>query len=166
MTKPARRSRYVDKARPARWIDVSADAATVHNLAREIMVSGHYAQTGEVTNGVAVYEHGTQSREFWFDVLGADLILFLMRRPFGWGRIVVFTEPASAASPESAQTRVTVSNTNGTYHAEGVHTLITKLVEALDQRGLLVGTSEPFSAVDLPQDSPGQPYPNRVKAAE
>ena len=162
MTKPAGRSRYADKARPARWIDVAADAATVHNLAREIMVAGHYAPRGEVTNGVAVYEHGTPTREFWFDVLGADLILLLMRRPFGWGRIVVFTEPASAAPRELAQTRVTISHTNGTYQAAGVRTLIADVIEALSQRGILVATSEPFSALDLPQNSPGQPYPNRT----
>ena len=142
---------------PARWIDVAADAETVHGIAHEVMVGGHYARSGDVVDGVAVYEHGTQWREYWFDVLNIDLVLQLMGRPNGWGRIVVFTEPADAA------TRVTISLTDGLQHRRNVRTLTAALIDTLTQRGILIATSEPFSSMDLPKDSPGQPYPSRRK---
>jgi len=80
-----------------------------------------------------------------------------MGRPNGWGRIVVFTEPADAA------TRVTISLTDGLQQRRNVRTLTAALIDTLTQRGILIATSEPFSSMDLPKDSPGQPYPSRRK---
>jgi hypothetical protein len=170
MTSAARRNRTRTKYLPARWIDVAADDATVHTIVAEVMVRGYYSQTGEVTAGVAIFEHGTQTREFWFDVLNADLILQLMGRPGGWGRVVAFTEPIAAgptpAEPAPSGTRVTISLTDGLPHRNHVRRLIAEVIEAVGQRGILIGTSEPFTGIDLPQDSPGQPYPKRTKPAE
>jgi hypothetical protein len=159
MSRSARRARNGTKYLPARWIDVAADAATVHGFAHSAMTTHHYTQHGDISDGVAVYLYGTLLREFVFDLFAVGLILRLMGRPDGFARIVVFTEPVVNG------TRVTVSLANGVFHADHVRLTIEALITRFEERGLLLGTSEPFSGLDLPGNSPGQPRPDRDNAA-
>jgi hypothetical protein len=155
MSRATRRARNGTKYLPARWMDVSADAATAHGFAHTAMTTHHYTQRGTVINGVAVYLYGTLLREFIFDALAVGLILRLMGRPDGFARIVVLTEPLENG------TRVTVSLLDGVFHADHVRLTIEALIARFEERGMLRGTSEPFSGLDLPANSPGQPRPNR-----
>lgn len=150
MNRAERRTRNGNKYLPARWIDVAADAATAHGFAHTALTRNHYKRRDAVTDGVAVYLYSTLAREFVFSMFAIGLVTRLMGRPDGFARVVVFTEPIANG------TRLTVSLVDGVFHADNVRQSIEELITSVEDRGMLLGTSEPFSGLDLPQGSPGR----------
>ena len=91
----------------------------------------------------------------WAAILGLGLIFRFFGRSNEHARIAVWTEPLPAA------TRVTVSLVTGIFQAPAVHSTITELIDDLSAAGVLLQAGEPFSGIDLPANSPGQPFPRR-----
>ena len=147
----ATRAKRLNKAFPARWIDVAADAATAHDIARAVLERRRYRADATPTGGVLVYEYGTRLGEFIDDMYSLGLVAYLLGRPTGYGRVAVWTEAVDGG------TRLTVSLVTGRNHARSVHEVIAELIHTVAATGLLVQAGEPFSGIDLPADSPGQP---------
>jgi hypothetical protein len=156
----ASRTARLTKQFPARWIDVAADAATAHDIARAVLVRRRYRVGAAPAGGVLVYEYGTRLGEFIDDMYSLGLIAYLFGRPTGYGRVAVFTEAVDGG------TRLTVSLVTGRNHARSVREVVAELIHTVAATGLLVQAGEPFSGVDLPSDSPGQPVPGYRRRQE
>jgi hypothetical protein len=153
------RAERVTRLLPARWIDVSVDAATAHEAVRAAMARRRYTPIGEVVNGVNYYRHGTLLSEFVSDVVGFSLITWLTGRPTGYAKFAGWTEPAPGG------TRVNVSLVTGYAHAAWFRLTVDDLINGFGAAGTLLGTSDPFSGIDLPDGSPGQPLAHRRRRA-
>jgi len=151
----ARRARNGNKHLPARAIDVSCDAASALEFARVAMARHHFTPHGPVVEGAWMFRYSTLADEFLSDILGLGLIFRFFGRSNEHARIAVWTEPLPAA------TRVTVSLVTGIFQAPAVHSTITELIDDLSAAGVLLQAGEPFSGIDLPANSPGQPFPRR-----
>jgi hypothetical protein len=151
----SRRTRNANRHLPARWIDVSADEATAHAVARAAMARRHYTPRGAVADGVALYQYGTLAREFFSDLLSLGLFARLVGRPDGYARIAVWTEPIDGG------TRVSVSLVTGVFHAAALRTTIGELIQDFAAAGSLIRSGDAFSGLDLPPDSPGYPMAHR-----
>ncbi|MGY4857624.1 hypothetical protein [Cryobacterium sp. AP23] len=149
------RARNATQHLPARWIEVSVDAAGAHESARVAMARHRYTPVGEVVDGVAQYQYGTLLTEFLSEIAGLPLILRLAGKPYGYAKIAVWTAPV----PDG--TRLTVSLLTGLFHAEELRRTIDDLIIGFGAAGTLLRTGEPFSGIDLPAESPGQPYAHR-----
>jgi hypothetical protein len=149
------RAERVTRMLPARWLDVSVDAATAHETVRTAMAVRRYTPVGSGVNGVAYYRHGTLLSEFLSDAVAFSLIKWLMKRPIGYAKFAVWTEPAAGG------TRVTLSLVTGYAHAAWLRLTIDDLITGFGAAGTLVRTGEPFSGIDLPDGSPGRPLAHR-----
>jgi hypothetical protein len=138
---------------PARWIDVAADQRTVHEVAGAVLTRRHYRADFPPVGGAVFYEYGTGLGEFIDDTCSLGLIAYLRGRPRGYGKVAVWTEAVQGG------TRVTVSLVTGYHHAQSVHAVIAELIERVQSAGVLMQVSVPFSGIDLPADSLGQPAP-------
>ena len=134
---------------PARWIDVAADATSVHNTVRAAMERHHYKPHGTPADGVAMYRFGSPGAEFVSDALSLGLVLRLMKRPDGWAELAAWTVPTEGG------VRLSVSLVKGVFHAEEVRTMITEIIETFRSDGTLVDASERFSSRDLPKGTTG-----------
>ena len=155
MTKQDRQRTIGLKYFPARWIDVSVDAARAHTLAADAMNRHRYTLRQQRTADVALFQYGTVAREFFWDFLGIDAIAFFRGLPSEWAQIAVWTEHIAGG------TRIGVSLLDGLTHRTEVRATIEDLIEMARGEGVLLQVSEPFSGLDLPADSPGQPKPRR-----
>jgi hypothetical protein len=157
MTKQGRQRNNALKYFPACWVDVSTDAVAAHRVAAAAMVRRHYSVRSTASPDVVFYQYGTGAREFWWDVIGIDLIMRLMGRPDGWAQIAVWTTAVPGG------TRIWVALIDGVFHADAVRSTIDELVIDVRAAGILIAVGEPFSGLDLPADSPGQPNPRRKR---
>jgi hypothetical protein len=155
MTKQDRQAKIALKYFPARWINVSVDAARAHHLAAVAMNRHRYTLREQRTPDVALFQYGTVAREFLWDFLGFDAVAFFRGLPTEWAQIAVWTEPVAGG------TRISVSLLDGLTHRTEVRMTIEDLIEGFRAEGVLLQVSEPFSGLDLPADSPGQPKPHR-----
>jgi len=140
---------------PARSMVVSVDAATAHEFARRAMERHHYMRAGTVTGGVASYQWGTLFLEFLSNLAGAGLILRLMGRHDSYARFAVWTEA------EGENIRLTASMVTGLFHSDDFRVATLELIEQFDEAGMLVSSSDAFSGIDLPKNSPGRPAAHR-----
>ena len=151
----ARRARNGNKYLPARAMDVSVDAAAALEFARAAMARHHFTPHGAITGGVWMFRYGTPIDEFFSDILGLGVFYRMIGRSDAYARIAVWTEPLATG------TRLTVSLVTGIFQAPTVQTTITELIGDFTDAGVLIQAGEPFSGIDLPADSPGQPFPRR-----
>jgi hypothetical protein len=157
MTKQGRQSRSALKYFPARWIDVSVDAARAHDLAARALNRHRYTLREQRSPAVAFFQYGTPGREFLWDILGFDAVAFFRGLPTEWAQIAVWTEPVAGG------TRISVSLVDGLTHRTEVRSTIDDLIADFRAEGVLLAVSDPFSGLDLPADSPGQPKPRRKR---
>jgi hypothetical protein len=157
MTKQGRQRNNALKYFPACWVDVSTDAAGAHRAAAIAMQRRHYSLRSSPSPDVAFYQYGTGAREFWWDVIGIDLIVRMMGRPDAWAQIAVWTTAVPGG------TRIWVALIDGISHRDAVRSTIDELVTDVHAAGILLAVGEPFSGFDLPADSPGQPNPRRKR---
>lgn len=157
MTKADRQRKTALKYFPARWIDTATDAPSAHRAAAVAMERRHYSLRDAPSPDVALYQYGTVAREFWWGMVGIDFVMRVVGRPDGWAQIAVWT----TAIPGG--TRIGISLRDGVFHATAVRSTIDELVADLHATGTLLAVSEPFSGLDLPADSPGQPKPRRKR---
>ena len=151
----AARARRANKLFPAHWVDVTLDPAAALEFARAAMAAQHFTPHGAVSNGVWMFRYGTPVDDFFSDVLGLSLIYRLFGRSDEYARIAVWTEALPAG------TRLTVSLLTGLSQAPAVHRAISELIASLSIAGVVLQVGEPFSGLDLPSASPGQPFPRR-----
>jgi hypothetical protein len=142
---------------PACWVEVATDAPTAHGAASVAMRRRHYSLREAASPEVLFYQYGTGAREFWWDVLGIDLVMRMMGRPNGWAQIAVWTTAVPGG------TRIWVALIDGVFHADAVRSTIDELVNDVRAAGVLLAVGEPFSGFDLPAESPGQPNPRRKR---
>jgi hypothetical protein len=156
----ASRTARLNRQFPARWLDVAADAATAHAFASAVLTRRHYRADTPPAGGAVIYEYGTRLGEFIDDMYSLGLIAYLRGRPRGYGRVAVWTEAVDGG------TRMTVSLVTSHYHAKSVHAVIAELIESVTAAGVLLQVSAPFSGIDLPSDSLGQPAPGYRRRQE
>lgn len=134
---------------PARWIEVDADAATVHDVVGAAMARHNYKLHGTIVDGAATYRFGSPAAEFVSDALSLGLVLRLMKRPSGWAELAVVTEPATSG------VRVTISLVHGVFHAKEARAMMVEIIDTFRRDGVLLTVSERFSSLDLPSESSG-----------
>jgi hypothetical protein len=156
----ASRSARLNRQFPARWIEVATDAETAHAFARAVLTKRHYRADTPPAGGAVCYEYGTRLGEFLDDMYSLGLIAYLRGRPRGYGKVAVWTEAVDGG------TRVTVSLVTSHYHAKSVHAVIAELIDGITAAGMLLRVSAPFSGIDLPADSIGQPAPGYKRRQE
>jgi hypothetical protein len=156
----ASRTARLNRQFPARWIDVATDAATAHAFAGAVLTRRHYRADAPPAGGALFYEYGTRLGEFIDDMYSLGLIAYLRGRPRGYGKVAVWTEAIDGG------TRVTVSLVTSHYHATSVHAVINELIDSVAAAGVLLRVSVPFSGIDLPADSLGQPAPGYRRRQE
>ena len=140
--------------------DDATNDRVAHDIARAVLERRRYRADATPTGGVLVYEYGTRLGEFIDDMYSLGLIAYLFGRPTGYGRVAVFTEAVDEG------TRLTVSLVTGRNHARSVREVVAELIHTVAATGLLVQAGDPFSGVDLPSDSPGQPVPDYRRRQE
>jgi hypothetical protein len=156
----AKRTARLNRQFPARWIDVAADAPTAHDFARAVLAGRHYRVEAAPAGAVLFYEYGTRLGEFLDDLYSLGVIAYLRGRPRGYGRVAAWTETIDGG------TRLTVSLVTGYHHAKSVHAVIAEVIDAAAAAGVLTQVGAPFSGIDLPSDSPGQPAPGYRRRLE
>jgi hypothetical protein len=156
----ASRAARLNRQFPARWLVIAGDAATAHEFARVVLTRRHYRADAPPSGGALFYEYGTRLGEFIDDMYSLGLIAYLRGRPRGYGKVSVWTEAGTDG------TRMTVSLVTSHYHAKSVHAVIAELIDSVTAAGLLVQVSAPFSGIDLPAESIGQPAPGYKRRQE
>lgn len=151
----SRRSATAEQHYPARWIDVSVDAETAHAAVAAVVAQHDYSPTGTSAGDIRRYRFGSPGLEFLSDAVGFGLVLRALGRPDGWAELVAFTHAGDGG------VRLTVSLVEGVFHARVVAAAIEEIVDTFRRDGVLVDSSEPFSGLDLPPDSPGRPRLHR-----